>query len=116
MQPLRILSYAELKFPSGDARPVAGFALVPDVVERRLGVTLDRGEEPGLGSMRFVRLALPSGRGVFLEWLEWAPVQMLVLMADSGEDRSEVLAEFLQASGLRRDEVTWEPDVGAGAG
>ena len=113
--PLRQLSYEELVMPSGNSRAIAGFAVEPEEVERRFGMRFDSLVEPGLGAGRCLRLALPSGSCVFLEWHAHAPVRLLILEADAGADRQRILEEFLSVSPLTRDQVAWEPPSDAAA-
>ena len=97
-------------WPSGDCQPIAVIKALPADINRRLSVTFDEGDEDdGLGVADFVSIRLADGQQFLLVYHRQAPRPSgTEVYCDSAADPATVLDAFLSATGIARDELSWE--------
>ena len=115
IDPDRLYTRGEYRWPSGIDRAAAVFALTPEEVTARSGLRFESGIDD-LDYFRAVGLRLPSGRHAVLLWYERAPVLGLSLQVDAADDPQAAREEVMSMLGLVPDELSWFPDSNAPAG
>ena len=94
------------RWPSGDSIHFAAFPYSAAALSERFGLQfIDDCDD--LGSYKLAAIALPNAGQVWLEYREDAPSTETLVLADSEQDLATALSEFLEAFGLREEELDW---------
>lgn len=110
----RAFSREEHRWPSGQSRPAALFAITPEGLTARTGVPFWAGLDE-LDYFRAAAVELSSARRVLLIWHERSPVPGLALEIDFADDPAAARAEVMDALDLTPAEVLWMPEFEADA-